>query len=65
MAIDTGREKSWSTVASWQAVPWPAAQIEFCADLYLRAQSIGEPKTLSDQQITEVIARLESYKRQQ
>ncbi len=55
LAVGGDLHQAWST----------AEQIEFCADLYLRAQSIGEPKILSDQQITEVIAQLESYKRQQ
>jgi L-fuculose-phosphate aldolase len=41
-----------------------AEQVEFCADLYLRAKSVGEPKILSDAQIAEVIDQLESYKRQ-
>jgi L-fuculose-phosphate aldolase len=41
-----------------------AEQVEFCADLYLRAKSVGEPKILSDAQIAEVIDQLESYKPQ-
>ncbi len=41
-----------------------AEQIEFCAHVYLRAQSVGEPKILSDAQIAEVIDQLESYKPQ-
>jgi L-fuculose-phosphate aldolase len=41
-----------------------AEQVEFCADLYLRARSVGEPAILSDGQIAEVIDQLESYKRQ-
>ena len=41
-----------------------AEQVEFCADIYLRAKSVGEPKILSDAQIAEVIDQLESYKRQ-
>jgi L-fuculose-phosphate aldolase len=41
-----------------------AEQVEFCADLYLRAKSVGEPKILSDAQIAEVIDQLESYRRQ-
>ncbi len=38
-----------------------AEQLEFCADLYLRAQSVGTPKILSDDQIQQVIARFSSY----
>ncbi len=41
-----------------------AEQIEFCADIYLRAQSAGEPKILSDTQIAAVIDQFESYKPQ-
>jgi L-fuculose-phosphate aldolase len=41
-----------------------AEQVEFCAELYLRAKSVGEPKILSDAQIAEVIDQLESYKPQ-
>ncbi len=41
-----------------------AEQVEFCAELYLRAKSVGEPKILSDAQIAEVIDQLESHKRQ-
>ena len=47
--------QAWST----------AEQVEFCADLYLRAKSVGEPKILTDQQIADVVAHLASYKRQQ
>jgi L-fuculose-phosphate aldolase len=43
--------QAWST----------AEQIEFCADLYLRARALGEPKILTDAQIAEVIDQLYSY----
>jgi L-fuculose-phosphate aldolase len=36
-------------------------QIEFCADLYLRARAVGEPLILSDEQIAEVAGKLSSY----
>jgi L-fuculose-phosphate aldolase len=41
-----------------------AEQIEFCADLYLRARALGEPKILTDAQIGEVVDQLHSYSRQ-
>jgi L-fuculose-phosphate aldolase len=39
-------------------------QLEFCADLYLAAKAVGEPKILDDSQIAEVSERLLSYTRQ-
>ena len=41
-----------------------AEQIEFCADLYLRARAVGEPGILSDEQIDAVIGQLQSYQPQ-
>lgn len=51
--LAAGRDlhQAWST----------AEQIEFCAELYLRARAVGEPKILSDIQIAEVIDQLHSY----
>lgn len=54
LAAGADIHQAWST----------AEQVEFCADLYLRAKQVGEPKILSDAQIAEVIDQLESYKRQ-
>jgi L-fuculose-phosphate aldolase len=54
LAAGANIHHAWST----------AEQVEFCADLYLRAKAVGEPKILSDTQIAEVIDQLESYKRQ-
>jgi len=54
LAAGPSLHHAWST----------AQQVEFCAQLYLRAKSIGEPKILSDAQIAEVIDQLESHKRQ-
>ncbi len=42
-----------------------AEQIEFCADLYLRAKTVGEPNILSDAQIADVVARFDRYEPQQ
>ena len=41
-----------------------AEQIEFCADLYLRARAVGEPNILTDEQIEAVIAELQNYQPQ-
>jgi L-fuculose-phosphate aldolase len=42
-----------------------AEHTEFCADIYLRAKTIGEPNILSDEQISEVIEKfLSSYSSQ-
>ena len=42
-----------------------AEHMEFCADIYLRAKTIGEPNILSDEQISEVIEKfLSSYSSQ-
>jgi L-fuculose-phosphate aldolase len=38
-----------------------AEQLEFCADLYLRARAAGTPKILNQGQISEVIAHLANY----
>ena len=35
-------------------------QIEFCAGLYLRAKALGEPRVLSDRQMSEVIGAFSS-----
>ena len=42
-----------------------AEQIEFCADVYLRAKSAGTPNILSDAQIADVMAKLDAYKKQE
>ena len=55
LAVGADLHQAWST----------AEQIEFCADLYLRAKAVAEPRILTDQQIGDVIAQLASYKRQQ
>jgi L-fuculose-phosphate aldolase len=55
--LATGRDLD----AAWDL----AENIEFCADLYLRASNVGEPRVLSAEQIGEVIAQLGSYQRQQ
>ena len=54
LAVGPNIHHAWST----------AEQVEFCADLYLRAKSVGEPNILSDAQIAEVIDQLESYQQQ-
>ncbi len=36
-------------------------QLEFCAGLYLKAKSVGEPIILSDQQIHDVISKFADY----
>lgn len=42
-----------------------AEHMEFCADIYLRAKTLGEPKILSNEQISEVIEKfLSSYSTQ-
>jgi L-fuculose-phosphate aldolase len=41
-----------------------AEQIEFCADLLLRAEAVGEPRILSEAEVAEVIEHLGSYQRQ-
>lgn len=41
-----------------------AEQIEFCADVYLRARQSGEPKVLSDAQVAEVVAHFARYEAQ-
>jgi L-fuculose-phosphate aldolase len=41
-----------------------AQQIEFCADLYLRAKSVGEPTILSDEEIADVVASFANYNTQ-
>jgi L-fuculose-phosphate aldolase len=39
--------------------------MEFCADIYIRAKTIGEPNILSNEQISEVIEKfLSSYSTQ-
>ena len=42
-----------------------AEQIEFCADIFLRARRVGEPKILSAAQIDEVVGQLDRYQRQE
>jgi L-fuculose-phosphate aldolase len=41
-----------------------AEQLEFCADIYLRATAVGEPGILTQAQIAEVIGQLHGYQRQ-
>jgi L-fuculose-phosphate aldolase len=41
-----------------------AEQIEYCADVYLRARSLGDPNVLSDEDMQQVISRLFKYQRQ-
>jgi L-fuculose-phosphate aldolase len=41
-----------------------AEQIEFCADVYLRAKAAGTPNILSDRQIADVMSKLGSYTKQ-
>lgn len=41
-----------------------AEQIEFCADIYLRARNAGIPKILSDAQVADVIAHFSNYNAQ-
>jgi L-fuculose-phosphate aldolase len=41
-----------------------AQQIEFCADVYLRAKSVGEPKILSAEAIADVVASFANYNTQ-
>ena len=36
-------------------------QIEFCAGLYLRAKALGEPRVLSDRQMSDVMAAFAGY----
>lgn len=44
---------------------WDLAEnIEFCAELYLRASALGEPRVLSEAQIADVVERLGSYEKQ-
>ena len=42
-----------------------AEQLEFCAGLYLRARSLGEPYILDDSQMAEVIGQFTAYVPQQ
>jgi L-fuculose-phosphate aldolase len=51
--LAAGRDlhQAWST----------AEQIEFCAELYLRARAVGAPKILTDGQIAQVVDQLQSY----
>ena len=42
-----------------------AEQMEFCADLYLRAKMLGSPNILTDEQIAEVIGKFISYTKQE
>ena len=42
-----------------------AVQIEFCADVYLRAKAAGTPNILSDAQMAHVIAKLDAYAKQE
>lgn len=41
-----------------------AEQIEFCADVYLRATNAGTPNVLSDTQVADVIAHFSNYNAQ-
>ena len=41
-----------------------AEQVEFCAELLLRAEAVGEPRILSEAEIAEVIEHLGGYTRQ-
>jgi L-fuculose-phosphate aldolase len=41
-----------------------AEQIEFCAELLLRAEAVGKPRILSEAEVAEVIAHLGSYRPQ-
>jgi len=41
-----------------------AEQIEFCAELYLRARTLGEPHILSDRQMDDVIGKFKDYSAQ-
>lgn len=41
-----------------------AEQLEFCAEVYLKALAAGQPKILSDEQVQQVIARFANYKAQ-
>ncbi len=36
-------------------------QLEFCAEIYLKAKSVGDPIILSDRQIADVISKLTDY----
>jgi len=38
-----------------------AEQMEFCADLYLRAKMLANPNILTDEQISEAIGKFKSY----
>ena len=42
-----------------------AEQIEFCAEIFLRAKAVGEPGILSEVQIAEVVEQLHAYRRQE
>lgn len=46
-------------VSAWDL----AEQIEFCAELLLRAEAVGEPHILSEAEIAEVIEHLGTYKK--
>jgi L-fuculose-phosphate aldolase len=54
LATGTDLEAAWDL----------AENIEFCAELYLRASALGEPRILSEAQIVEVAERLGSYEKQ-
>ncbi len=38
-----------------------AEQLEFCAELYVRAKSMGEPVILDDEEMTMMVKRFENY----
>jgi len=42
-----------------------AEQMEFCADIYLRAKMVSNPNILSDEQISEVIGQFIAYSTQE
>ncbi len=42
-----------------------AEQIEFCADVYLRARMVGTPNILSDEQMADAIAQFKVYAKQE
>ena len=41
-----------------------AEQIEYCADVYLRARSLGDPNVLSEEDMQQVSSSFSKYKRQ-
>lgn len=44
---------------------WDLAEnIEFCAELYLRASAVGQPQILSAEQVAAVVAQFGSYQKQ-